>query len=335
MKTIPSLSVSKPLSSLEDKIDAPAPILKVTCDNFDPARIVFSDINTKTIQGTTATYHSITINYDYGAHGVPYINPFYLEGSEIFSRYGIQEKTFVDEKDPKRQTTNFTLGTSFNEAIPEQAKFCQVLNQVFERACESVDLSKSSKLKNKHKVNTYAKPIVYYPKDQNLDVIPGRPGSTYFKLISRGTGTYREQTLFADPQGKAISWGKLTKVSMKLIPLINFKSIYINGQTVSVLYDVLSAVVTEAKEPINISMQMDTISSLQCMDPSLADRFRSQMNAIESSRAPPSPAPVAGLVNDQLFSESTSTVDGLAGETEGSDDYLSNLSASAPPRAGR
>jgi len=166
---------------------------------------------------------------------------------------------------------------------------------------------------------------IYYARDELTgEKIPGKQGSFYFKLFQRGMGVMADKTMFYGRDGNVIDKNDLMGVSIRFIPLIAIKSIFI-GAVMCLQMELVSAIVTNITERNSISPQLATIERLRKQSPDDVDKVTNQIAKIRmlrQNRGTPD------LVTDQQQEEedpsNTSTLSGIQPTP------LSSLNAGSP-----
>lgn len=250
----------------------------VNFSDYSSTNVIGSSPQTKTVPiQPPQTYYQIPLAYNYGKGKAKIVDDFMLEGPELSSPYGIQSKLGANAK------YEDSLMVRFDSDDEDQSKFVEVLNQIHDACAKILGPVKGQvKMHNFNKDMAEAtglRGLVYYPRDKVTgDLVEGKAPSMFFRLKRAYNATSRQSTFFGLDQ-KIIDWRLLQGVSLRFIPLIHIKWIYI-GSKASIQMEVVSVIVTDVKSNNATIRQLDTINRIQKSDPSKADSVSSQLAKI-------------------------------------------------------
>lgn len=261
------------------------------CTNMD--RMSNTANEQKTIPGTGPTakppsapqfYNVIPFTYDYGVDGRKAVDEFHLEGPMLVSATGI-----ISKPGPSGKPDHSIMVHLHINEDEKQKLFYDTLLSVYRKAVQIL-FSLRAPVKmydfnpNAPESSGFKNPL-YLPRDTTTgNFLEGRDPSLFFKLFKHGYGVGVEQTLFTDLEGKPIPWKLLESVTMKFIPLIHIKRIYIGAGKASLQMVMLSAVVTSIHEKGSVSAQIDTMRRLREENPHLVEEVSSQVAKISMNR---------------------------------------------------
>lgn len=251
------------------------------------------------------TYKIVPINYNYGSEESPRLENFYLQLPAMKCFGGITAKPNMQGR------LEYSLYCPLPQSDPTLKQCAEVLHEVYMSSARIIGhYKKELKLlhfvENDPKVSGYENRLVHYPKDKiTQELIPGKTPALYLKLVNRTSGSYTNQTLFTGIDGKSIDWKLLYNVDMTIIPLFHIERIY-RGSTTSLQAKTISAIVLNIEQKGSTSLQLGTISRVLSNNPSMLDKFRSQIESLTHDK------------QDQLVSSSSTTSD--------SDTFVSKLS---------
>jgi hypothetical protein len=262
----------------------------VTYENFDRTRMSNTAAEKKQIPGTgegtdkaAAYYNQVPLLYNYGTKENPRLTDFQFEGCEVTTKRGIQTSKGQSGRD------EHSIAVTFNTSDPEQLKLIAAMTEVHAGSAQILQNVRGA-VGMPHfqaalaEAANYKNPV-YYPRDKmSGELIPGRAPSMFFKLFSRGTAPFVQQTLFTGLDGKPIPWTMLRNVEMTFIPLLHFKKIYVGGGKASLQFEMVSAVVTSIKACGSSTSQEDTIKRVLQKNPELLEKVASQLALLMSSR---------------------------------------------------
>ena len=257
---------------------------RVSFDEVDFSMIIGNNPETRQVPGiANQSYQTIPLSYNFGGKGSPKIGDFKLEGCEMSSAGGIQEKLGQDGK--KKE---YSLMTK----LPVTKKECEIYVKVM----EGIHLAAAkvlSSVKGAVKMPTYDvtnpqngfKSPIYWPRDKvSGDLIKGRDPSQWLKLFKMGTGFSEVKTLFSDLNNKPIAWSLLSNVDMKFIPVFHIKSIYVGGGKASLQISLESAVVTYLAARNSVGNQTDTIEKYVKSNPKSLETLAEQIAKLNLER---------------------------------------------------
>ena len=251
-------------------------------------------------------YHTIPLSYNVGTDEVPLFENFELEGCELSTPVGITSKP--NQNDPSKLEDSILA--KFDTSNEEHAKFLEVIDQIYNKAVSIIEGVKFVVKKPKFDPNSphaIFKHPIYIPTDEaSGEVLVGRLPSMFLRIFSRGSGAFKDETLFVDGYNKPIEKKILYGVEMKFIPLFHFKWIHV-GTGINLQIELKSAAVTYVKKRNTESTQFATINSLAAIRPNYASDLASQLAKL-TSEAQELPSPI---VTDPVTKDAKSTMDDL------------------------
>lgn len=260
--------------------------------DYTTTRLSCTPSEQKTIPGTgqQATppsppqfYYQIPLMYNTGTNENRILNDFQIEGCEMDTAFGIQDKPAPNGR------LEQSVMCRFDPNNADQNRFIETIGQVHAGCAYILAQMKGTvKLYNFNAQMAEAtglKNPVYRPRDDVTgEPIQGRAPSMFLKLFNRGKPPMVEQTLFTDLEGKPIPWALLKGVEMKFIPLIHIRRIYVGGGKASIQMDVVSAIVTSIRARNTTTKQLGTIGRLQQARPELHDQVAAQLAKLTIDR---------------------------------------------------
>lgn len=254
----------------------------VNFQNFDVRKIRNKPSEQRKINSsksnTPISYYFIPLFYMYGNDNTS-IGDFLLETCEMETNYGITETSSESNTSEYLKPSIFC---KFNLNNPEHTSFLEKMNSIYDTCVEMLyNERKNVKLFNFSKENAeflFKNPI-YYPKDDEGNLIKGRSPSIYLKLLKR-------KTSFVDLNNYTVPWIYLKDVEMKFIPLIHIRGVFIQSTRVTIQMEVLSAVITSivSKSKNSVTLQKATIQKIKETKPELVNLVSSQIAQISSER---------------------------------------------------
>lgn len=271
-------------------------------------------------------YHTIPLSYNIGSEEVPLFENFELEGCELSSPVGITSK--ANPNDPTKMEDSILA--KFDTTNEDHAKFLEVLDQVYDKCATIINGVKFVVKKKDFDVNSprgVFKHPIYIPMDETTgEVLVGRLPSMFLRIFSRGSGAFKDETLFVDGYNKPIDKKLLYGVELKFIPLFHFKWIHV-GTGINLQVELKSAAVTYVKKRNTESTQFATINSLASIRPSYASDLANQLAKLtcDHQEIPPP------LNTEPNVKEVKNTMDGIE-ETDTLPPKLTEAVNNAPKR---
>lgn len=284
-------------------------------------------------------YHIVNLQYNFGNDDKPKYFDFKLEFCELFSAQGIMRGNGKDGTQDNRES----IKVYFNPEDIEQEKMINVLESMYLRAATLLHGVKGQV--NRPKVDiaspeSWFKHPIYYPTDPDTsERIPGKHGSMYLKLFSRGSGFNLDETQFFDPSGTPLDKSLLMGVQMRFIPVVLFKSVYV-GSSICLQIEMTSAVVTDIRLRNGVPSQVRTLEKMRSLDPDAEARFQEQCTKIKMARQNQFLQAPDLINNTEEITESSSTLEGIKPvahnvyqqDTNDGDMTLQKMVQSAPKR---
>lgn len=254
-------------------------------------------------------YHTIPLSYNIGTEEVPLFENFELEGCELSTPSGITSK--ANQNDPSKMEDSILA--KFDTTNEEHAKFLEVIDEIYDKCCTIINgvkfVVKKKDFDVKSPKGVFKHPI-YIPMDETTgEVLVGRLPSMFLRIFSRGSGAFKDETLFVDGYNKPIDKKLLYGVEMKFIPLFHFKWIHV-GTGINLQVELKSAAVTYVKKRNTESTQFATINSLASIRPNYASDLANQLAKL-TCEAQELPNPLVTDPSTKEQKESNSTMDDL------------------------
>lgn len=312
----------------------------VTYDKLDIAEcFTYDTIQEKKVPNTEQKYREIPLLYNYGTAENPVVDQFFLQGPELITYGGIQEKCSLSGGDKMEYSIPISLPQT-----EESLAFQEALNQVWLGCVGILDEMRvplkltGFKADNLVMAKLVLRHPIFQPVDEKGDVIQGRNSTLYTKLFRNA----KEKTLFVqakqlldekgepvlDEEGKPkptyeeVPWDILKNVDMSIIPLFHVKSIYCASK-IALQIRLHSAVIMSPPTPKgSTSRQTDIINSLVTGNLDKVNQINQQIERLAKERA----GLLKGAAQEVSKSGSSSAVPvGNAGDS----DFLAG-SASVP-----
>ncbi len=262
----------------------------ITIDNFNKMMIRLSAPQVKYVKQQPQSsqpqqqYQEIPVEYNYGTPENPILKPLMFQLPKMVTSSGIMEQPEQNGKISSSIMVNIRTTSD-----PNQKKLFDCLTDT--HTCIALLLENIKSQVGLHQFEAefaikkgYGLKHPYYiPIDKTTSKqIQGKDPSMYLKLFSRGREPYVEQTIFTGLDNKPVEWKFLKSVEMEFIPLINVEKIYVGGGKASLQIKLISAVVLSVKAKGSFSKQSSTIQQLVGSDPSLLDRYRSELDDLRN-----------------------------------------------------
>lgn len=242
--------------------------------------------------GSAGKYKEVPIKYNYGPEGQLMLDELYMEWPELYSATGLTEKTGLSGR------PEFSIMVSI-PTTGETGRLITALNGLHHTCAEFI-----FKVKGKLGFPMFQvamaegmgfKNPLHQARDKTTGELLGRNPSMFLKCFDRGI----EKTLFHRPCKKMnrqtgqvecgpdgtplpayepMDW-KLLKdgASIKFIPLVHIKKIYVGGGKCALQMELKSAIITNVIQRGTESMQMDTIETLTREDSKIVDNLDEQI----------------------------------------------------------
>ena len=229
----------------------------------------------------------IPLQYNLGSPENPYFSDFEMVLCPFTSPVGISQKISTNETDGTTRVEE-SIMVKFDPGNEDHSACLETLTEVHERCAELLGGVKGQvKRFAFDAANPVAggfKPLVYFPQDEDTgEIIPGRLGSMFLKLFSRGKDVLAEKTLFVDLHNKPIDRKLLMGVELKFIPLMSFKKIRV-AAGITVISEMKSAIVISIKERNTESTMLSTLAELKEQQPELEATLDSQLAKLTMNR---------------------------------------------------
>ena len=228
----------------------------------------------------------IPLQYNYGTEENPYFSDFEMVLCEFTSPVGITKRETVNDAGEKR--VDESIMVKFDPANVQHTVQLEVLQDIYMRGAELIGGVKG--IVKKHNFNAdkpdtdVYKPLVYFPKDEATgEFIPGRLGSMFLKLFSRGSGVMLDQTLFVDLKNRPIDRKLLMGVELKFIPKISVKKIRV-AAGISFQIETKEVIVTSIKARNTESTMFSTLAELREQRPELETQLDQQLAKLQMDR---------------------------------------------------
>ena len=243
-------------------------------------------IPTKPGQPVVPPAWMIPLQYNLGTEENPYFSDFEMVLCEFTSPVGITRKETINDAGEKRIDESILV--KFDPSNPAHNKQLEVFDDLYMRGAELIGGVKG--IVKKHNFDA-AKPdsdvykkLVYFPKDDDTGLlIPGRLGSMFLKLFTRGSGAMLDQTLFVDVKNKPIDRKLLMGVELKFIPKISFKKIRV-AAGITFQMEMKEAIVTSIKARNTESSMFSTLAELRNERPELEKNLDIQLAKLQMDR---------------------------------------------------
>ena len=228
----------------------------------------------------------IPFQYNYGNEENPYFSDWEIILCEFTSPVGINKKETINDDGTKRVEESIMV--KFDPSNPEHNLQLDVCENIYTRSTELIFGVKGVVQKHSFRATDpdrdVFKPLVYFPKDEKTGLsIPGRLGSMFLKLFSRGSGALLDQTLFVDMKNKPIDRKLLMGVEVKFIPKMSIKKIRV-AAGISFQWEMKEAVVTHIKARNTESTMFSTLAELRSERPELESQVDNQLAKLRMDR---------------------------------------------------
>ena len=281
--------------------------------DFKIENLIFGAIESKTSkakmndQGVmeSVSYKTQDFSYRYtNEDGTPNIGPLNMEGPVCYSPQGITEKisqsgypvaTIFTQFDPANdpEVTSFTSMGEAHSGKPmgpmfELHKKC--LDEIWKNKAQLPSVK--TQQEKGHVLGIFKTPIYFARDAETSQIVPGSKGSKFFKLTcygEKGTAT-RNETLFKVPiatsvvggknQYQTVSWKYMNNVGVKFVPIIHFKGLMFNGNSITLQMIVTSAVITDIQPSGSASVQGSTLDMYAGQD-AITDTISSQLKILQ------------------------------------------------------
>ncbi len=248
----------------------------------------------------------IPVQYDYGDEENPFFSDFEMVMCEFTSPVGINKKETKNDDGTTRVEESIMV--KFDPTNPEHTLQLETCESIYTRGAELIFGVKGVVQKHSFKATDpdrdVYKPLVYFPKDETTGLpIPGRLGSMFLKLFSRGSGVLLDQTLFVDMKNKPIDRKLLMGVEVKFIPKMSIKKIRV-AAGISFQWEMKEAIVTHIKARNTESSMFSTLAQLRSERPELESQLENQLAKLQMDRQdkllpPPGPEKSEGKEKEE------------------------------------
>lgn len=261
----------------------------VSYADFDPMRLHITAVqegSAKQAKGVKFKFAEIKYVYPkFSSSGdkVNTVGDLYLEGPILKSDTGAQIK--VNEQNQREE---MVIRTSINDTDEEQAKYLDVLDQIYctliaftHLKAAGFGFAKNARItQDSH--NGF-KPLVYFPRDQDGN-ISGRP-TLFLKLEYRREGAKTScWTTFSNPLDQNMPVSQVTNSTIEFVPLIHVRRIF-SANAKSFQFSLKSSIITSIVSAGSSVRQSASIKRLNALDPSLQSRFAEQFQRIQSEKS--------------------------------------------------
>ncbi|HSW76450.1 MAG TPA: DUF2738 domain-containing protein [Candidatus Saccharimonadales bacterium] len=265
-----------------------------TYDNFNPANLTNLKPDQKTPktkpgQNPIPPYFIINLQYNLGTDEKPMFSEFDMEFCELTSNMGVMKSNFNNTEGGNSNSNNDkeSIKVFLNEDDDEQVKLVETIEAMYKRGAILLEGVKGAVKRHTFKASeagSVFKYPIHFPLDELTgERLPGKQGSMYLKLFSRGTGPFANETKFYDPDGNPIEKDLLIGVQMKFTPIVAIRSIFI-GNVICFQMEMKSAIVSDIQQRNSSTNQLATIERLKQKDPNIASKVSGQLAKLQMAR---------------------------------------------------
>ncbi|AYV86286.1 MAG: hypothetical protein Solumvirus3_22 [Solumvirus sp.] len=260
----------------------------ISIKEFNRKFVQFTKATQKSVKGDEKTkYITGPIAYNFGAADKPVLNEFLIDLCPLKAR-GIDSKQKNDGSKPPKPIPGVfehSVMVLYDQNVQEQKECFEMWHALYKDSCDFVstcpeDFNKS-KFSYEDAFDKGFKPPCNYPADKTTKKLDKtRSPAHWLKCYERKTPFGNERTLFSGLDGKPVPWEKLRNVDMTFVPRMHVKSLYGNGNNISIQIEMRSAVIIDIKARNTQNDQTDVIESLLKSNPELLDKVSKQLEGL-------------------------------------------------------
>lgn len=248
--------------------------LKVSYEEFNSENVTNMGILTKDIKDTGAKYKELKIGYKYSASNGAYrIEKLDVEYPEIICPKGISHKVQKDGR------ITYSVGLKMDPIT--HIKLVEQVEKIYKSTAKQIGENKKD-LGLRHfnaeqpQMSQYDSPL-YYQRDSDDNIIPGRNVWQYVKLTTYGD----DKSKFFGLDESEIDWKWLENAELTIKPLVRFSHIYYGAGRMILQVRLKSAVVIKAVPANSQNSQRDTIKKYKEQNPEAVNLLKEQLRILQ------------------------------------------------------
>lgn len=251
--------------------------IDLTADNLYP----HSELPVKNmISNSGQQYYQVQFEYEHGNEKVKTRSSLQIELCEMKVPYGLRSGlSKYNGKQEDSMIAYFDTKKEDQLCIQKLNDISAKLRDIFFEVRSHVGFS--PKMSRDDVDDLIKGGIVYYPYDEKGEIPEGKQPSIYLKLFKRGTHPKIYSTMFTDLNGQEVPWNILISAELVIIPVISVNNIFVGKgkkASVSIQFELKSAVVVDLIPKVFVSMQQSTIDNYNKSHPEQSQILSEKLN---------------------------------------------------------